>query len=291
MGLAFSPDSSTLAVGSWGGLIENSVRLWDVASGTPESSNLPGAEGTQVWTFAFSLHGDTLAGGGPVRERKGDSRAYVWDLSDGGRLEGHVDTPQPIDQLAYTPDGTLLTAVTGQSEGGDLLTWDAESLTPVLNVPVDNVGVYSSRISNDGRTIVTGGQAGPRLWDIATGKPLGPPLTGLNGFAGTVDMTPDGSTILGADESGNVLLWDVATGSTIGDPLPGPGPGDNWLAASLTPDGRRVFVVSETGSGWVWNVDPSDWETIACRIAGRSLTAQEWQEFLPDRPYHATCGS
>ena len=51
------------------------------------------------------------------------------------------------------------------------MTWDARSLTGVLSVPIDNVGVYSSDISNDGRQIVTGGQAGPRLWDIATGNP------------------------------------------------------------------------------------------------------------------------
>jgi DNA-binding SARP family transcriptional activator/WD40 repeat protein len=300
MGLAFSPDSSTLAVGSFKCLVwrhqdcrrsQNDVRLWGVASGTPETSNLLGAEGTQIWAFAFSPDGGTLAGGGPVREQGPGSRAYVWDLSNGARLEGHVYAPQPIDQLAYTPDGSLLTAVTGQSEGGNLMTWNAASLALVLNVPVDNVGVYSSHISSDGRTIVTGGQAGPRLWDIATGNPVSPPLTGLNGLAGTVDMTSDGNTVLGADESGNALLWDVATGTAIGDPLPGPGSDDHWLAAYFTPDGHRVFVVSETGSGWVWNVDPSDWETMACRIAGRSLTAQEWQEFLPDRPYEATCGS
>jgi WD40 repeat protein len=113
----------------------------------------------------------------------------------------------------------------------------------------------------------------------------------LNGFADTVDISPDGSTVLGADGSGNVLLWDVATATTIGDPLPGPGPDDNWLAAYFSPDGSHIVVVSETGSGWLWDVDPSDWENRACRIAGRSLTRQEWEEFLPDRTYHATCGS
>jgi DNA-binding SARP family transcriptional activator/WD40 repeat protein len=291
LGLAFSPDSTTLAVGSWSARYKSYVRLWDVTSGRPKTSNLPGIEGTQVWTLAFSPDGNTLAGGGPVREGGSGGRAYVWNLSEGGRLEGQVDTPQPIDQLAYTPDGSLLTAVTGQSEGGDLLTWDAGSLAPVLNVPVDNVGVYSSDISNDGRAIVTGGQAGPRLWDIATGNPLGPALTGLNGLGNTVDLSPDGSTVLGADESGNVLLWDVRAGTTIGDPLPGPGPNDNWLAAYFTPDGHRVFVVSESGSGWVWDVDPSDWLERACAVAGRKLTPQEWHELLPDRPYHATCGS
>jgi len=82
----------------------------------------------------------------------------------------------------------------------------------------------------------------------------------------------------------------LATRSTIGDAFPGPVTGRN-AAASFTPDGHSVVVVSDTGAGWVWDVDPSDWLARACQVAGRNLTRQEWQEFLADRPYHATCGS
>ena len=85
-------------------------------------------------------------------------------------------------------------------------------------------------------------------------------------------------------------MWDLATRSAIGDAFPGP-VADRPAAASFTPDGRSVVVVSDTGAGWVWDMDLSDWLARACEIAGRSLTPQEWQEFLPDRPYHATCGS
>ena len=292
LGYAFSPDSSTLAVASWGAG-RGYVRLWDVASGRPETSNLPGIEGTQVWGLAFSPDGDALAGNGIVRshvQHGNFGRGYVWDVSDRGRLEGQLDTSQSMNQLAYTPDGSLLAGVTGQSEGGDLVTWDASSLARLLDVPIDNVGVYSSDVSNDGRTIVSGGQAGPRFWDIATGNPIGPPMTGLNGLANTVDVSADGSTVVGADESGNVLLWDVRTGTILGDPLPGPGSGD-WVAAYFTPDGQRLVVVSMTGSGWVWDVNQSDWIARACQVAGRSLSQQEWDTFVPDRPYHATCGS
>ena len=80
----------------------------------------------------------------------------------------------------------------------------------------------------------------------------------------------------------------LTSGTVIGDPFPGLSPGA--LAASFTPDGQRVIVVSDSGSGWLWDVDPSHWETRACETAGRSLTMQEWQQLLPDRPYHATCG-
>ena len=289
-GLAFSPNSSTLAVGS-AARGQYFVRLWDVASGKPLSPKLPGIHGSQVWTLAFSPTGDTLAGGGPIRSSgPSQGRTYVWDLATGGRLEGHVDTAQPVDQVAFTPDGSVLTAGTGESAGGDLVTWDAHSLAPLLNVRVDNVGVYSTDVTNDGNAIVTGGQAGPRLWDLTTGAPLGPPMTGLNGLPGTVDISADGSTVVGADESGNVLLWDISTGTPLGDPLPGPTP-SRWMAALFSPDGSRLFVVSDAGDGWAWDVDQSDWLTRACTVAGRNLTQQEWQQVLPGQPYEATCGS
>ena len=289
LGLAFSPDSSTLAVGS-SGVDHYFARLWDVATGKPASGNLPGIERTQVWTFAFSPSGDSLAGGGPVRPSGASGRTYLWDLTNGPRLVGHVDTQQPVDQVAFTPDGSVLTAATGQAAGGVLVTWDGHTLAPLLNVRVDNVGLYSSDVSNDGRAIVTGGQAGPRLWDIATGTPLGPPMTGLNGLAGTVDISADGSTVVGADESGTVLLWDVSTGTPLGDPLPGPTP-DRWMAALFSPSGARLFVVSDDGRAWSWDVDRSDWLVQACTIAGRNMTQQEWQQVLPGQPYEATCAS
>ena len=125
---------------------------------------------------------------------------------------------------------------------------------------------------------------------MAAGTAEGPPLAGLVGVADTVDISPDGRTVIAASNAGEILMWDLGTGAILGGPFPGPDP-SGWLAASFTPDGSRMIVVSDSGSGWIWDVDPASWETRACRIAGRSLTLAEWEVHLPDRPYHATCGS
>jgi WD40 repeat protein len=180
---------------------------------------------------------------------------------------------------------------TGWGDGGYFVLWDTAAQRIVRTVRADDAGVWTAAVSADARTLITGGQTGTvRLWDMATGRPRGAPLTGLAGSADTVDLAPGGRTAVGADSAGHVLLWDVPTRSTIGDPFPGPVAGRN-AAAAFSPNGHSVVVVSETGAGWVWDVDPSDWLARACRVAGRSLTQQEWQELLPDRPYHATCGS
>jgi WD40 repeat protein len=180
---------------------------------------------------------------------------------------------------------------TGWDTGGYFVIWDAAAQRVVNTVRADDQGVLTADISSDGRALLTGGQTGiARLWDLQTGAPLGAPLTGLGGFADTVDLAPDGRTAVGADAAGSVLLWDVPTRSTIGDAFPGPMAG-RTVAAAFTTDGHNVVVVSDTGAGWVWDVDQSDWLQRACAVAGRSFTSQEWQTFLPERPYHATCGS
>jgi hypothetical protein len=39
----------------------------------------------------------------------------------------------------------------------------------------------------------------------------------------------------------------------------------------------------------VWDVDPASWARRACEIANRALTPEEWDEFLPGRPYEPAC--
>jgi WD40 repeat protein len=305
VGLAFSPDSTTLAVGSITFTDDERrdqsyVRLWDVHSGTPMSSALPGIPtGVWLWSIAFSPDGRTLAGGGPVYPTKDASldqasgRVYLWRTTAPGQLPGSLETPvgRPIaGPLSFTPDGSLLIVPMGFDDGA-FLSWDTKARAIVRTTPSVDGGVYAADISNDGHTLVTGATDGiVRIWDVASGAAKGAPLTGLKPFTMTVDISPDARTVVGADDKGHVLLWDVATGTLIAGPLPGPS-SQEAVAASFTSEGRSVVVVSATGSAWRWDVDPSDWETRACEMAGRSLTPQEWQEFLPDRPYHATCGS
>jgi WD40 repeat protein/DNA-binding SARP family transcriptional activator len=283
--MAFSPDGATLAVGSVSDEGPSDVRLWDVASGRVtailEAPERPVA-------IEFSPDGSMLLGGsGPVHR----GLFYVWRLGTSDQPPKRFRTRGTVEDLTFTPDGSRLVISTGWGDGGYFVIWDTATQRIVKTVPADAAGVWVADVSTDARTLITGGQTGiVRLWDLPTGTPLGAPLTGLRGSTDTVDLAPDESTAVGADTAGNVLLWDVPTRSTIGDPFPGP-VADRPVAASFTPDGRSVVVVSDTGAGWVWDVDPSDWLERACAVAGRSFTPQEWQEFLPDRPYHATCGT
>ena len=284
--MAFSRDGATLAVSTDDG--RSGVGLWDVASGKM-TAILHGIPADQRLTaMKFSPDGSMLVGGGTGTY---GGSVYVWRPGTPNQPPDRFRTSRFVDDLTFTPDGSQLVVSTGWDDGGYIVLWDTAAQQKVKTVAADDQGVWGADVSTDARTLITGGQTGiVRLWDLPAGTPQGAPLAGLTGSTDTVDLAPDGSTAVGADTAGNVLLWDVATRSTIGDPFPGPA-ADRPAAALFTPNGRSVVVVSDTGAGWVWDVDQSEWLARACQVAGRSLTPQEWQEFLPDRPYHATCGS
>ena len=65
--------------------------------------------------------------------------------------------------------------------------------------------------------------------------------------------------------------------------------GDRRTMIDLSPDGRYLLEMHGNGQGALWDVDPESWLRRACDLAGRTLTPEEWAEFLPGRPYEPAC--
>jgi WD40 repeat protein len=111
--------------------------------------------------------------------------------------------------------------------------------------------VLGVALSRDGRTALTGGGDGVgRLWDVATGKLLGPPLR-HSGPISAVAFTADGRTACTGGADGAARLWDVATGKSHGPPLRHPSRVD---AVAFSTDGRTLLAGCMDGSVRLWEV-------------------------------------
>lgn len=59
---------------------------------------------------------------------------------------------------------------------------------------------------------------------------------------------------------------------------------------AFSPDGHLLATGSEDRTANVWDMGVASWQRHLYDLAGRNLTRQEWDEFLPERPYQKTCG-
>jgi eukaryotic-like serine/threonine-protein kinase len=106
----------------------------------------------------------------------------------------------------------------------DSLHWQVGALsgrTARLNAIFAHQGeVVAVAVSADGKTALTGSwDKTARLWETATGKPIGPPLE-HQGKVVAVALSTDGKTALTGSDDDTARLWETVSGKPIGPPLP-----------------------------------------------------------------------
>ncbi|MCT9931718.1 AAA family ATPase [Planotetraspora sp. A-T 1434] len=294
--LAFSRDGTTLATGGQDGV----VRLWDVATREQAGTALT-EHGGSVYDMSFTTDGKVLGtvdAGQDVR---------LWDIPTHKRIGRPLtgDSMRFADLVAFGPGGRTVAAA-GREADGTVRLWDAVTREQ-LGGPFRHTGdVEVLAFSPDGTTLATGevrdgalrseggppadggeggltGESTVRLWSLATRKQIGIPL-GHAGFLTELAFSPDGKSLAGGSQDGSVRLWDLATYKQVGPPLTG-----SLTSSAFSPDGRTLATTGTNGAR-LWDVGPPrDPVSSICAIAGRPLTRQEWDQYLPGEPYEKIC--
>jgi WD40 repeat protein len=195
--VAFSPDSRTLATAS----ADNTVRLWDVASGRHRAT-LKGHT-DYVCAVAFHPDGKRLATG------SFDQTARLWSLATGQRvktLEGHRGI---VMAVAFHPDGKLL--ATGGMDGTVRL-WNVATGKEQTILRAHKAWVNGLVFSREGRLLVTGGSdATVKLWDTRTWRAQATLAVGKDGEVRSVALSPDVKLVAAGTRYGHVYVWEVAS--------------------------------------------------------------------------------
>lgn len=272
--LVFNPDGRTFA--GIGG--DSTIRLWDAVTG--EHLQTITGHTRSVSSVSFNTYGDKLAvGSGHDEGVSGDKRIRIWNVHS-GCLQSTFKVPMGrwidyngklIDSVSYSPDGKTLASA---SEDGTIRLWDVESEKPRATTFEGLRGLQTSELlreysihgfvlaySPDGRTLATSSRARYsddttiQLWDAATCKHKAT-LTG-SWEAKTLNSTafsPDGRTVAGGGDNGDVYLWDAISGelkTTL------TGHSERFvMGVAFSPDGRTLASgarASGDGEVYLWD--------------------------------------
>jgi RNA polymerase sigma factor (sigma-70 family) len=225
--MIFLPGGKTLAIATAGEDKDNSIHLWDLATGK-ESRVLP-KQREMVLKLVVEPAGKRLISGG------WDGTIRVWDPASGNELRVVKAGHHHVTSLAVSGDGRTL--VSGHSDG-TIVIWDAERWREVRHWRAGTMTVMAANLSPDGKRLVSGGswEPGPRLWDVATGKPVHH-FAGHHGVVDWLTFSPDGKALYSEGRDKQLLHWDLPGGR---DHVALHWESDGFDHALLSPNGRSA---------------------------------------------------
>jgi WD40 repeat protein len=277
--IAASPDGRLLAASS---ADETGAAIWDVTTGE------------QLAPLAGVPYGVELSWspGGQLVAADAGLSLQLWNVADPKRpvLAGVVAKPPGaarLDYLLFSPDSRRLFTASASDK---LITGiDVTTRRTQWTISVHDTALRQVALSPDGKTLaVDSGDTGSgqvTLYSTTSGSPMRSVSTQSYGGVGFLHGG-HWLVVTGGASPPGAQLYDAMTLQPIGVPFPMKGPFGDPLAVNGT---GTMFSEAEFDDPLLWDVDPAHWQTSACRIAGRNLTQAEWHQYLPNRPYQATC--
>jgi WD40 repeat protein len=149
--------------------------------------------------------------------------------------------------------------------------------------------------SPDGKLLAGGcGDGTVRLWNLATGRPVGKTLHATTSTVyGTdaVAFSPDGKLLVTGELDGTVRAWNPATGQPVGATIQNDsGPLGAVFAVAFRSDGKLLASGGKDGTVRLWQVSLFTHTYAAlCSYVGPP-TPQEWNHYASGETQPKVCG-
>jgi len=269
---AFSHDGKSLAVAGQ----EGRIAVLDPATGKALRDPIDGY-GRWIGNLAYSPDDRSLA----VAE---DQSGWIVDMTT-GTIGPELFSDSGAASLAWSADGQRVAFGTYD---GNVIVRDVANKSLVERIHVDDVTVYAVAWSRDGSKLATGSASGAaQLWSTNDWQPIGPGFRAHGSWVLEARFSENGRWLATFGGDGAAAIWDVTNGRQLGASLVGTRNefGGMWLSD----DGSRLTIYQTDGSVWSWPLDDATWLKDVCSIAGRDLTADEWQTYAPNVPATPVC--
>jgi RNA polymerase sigma factor (sigma-70 family) len=243
MSLAFAPDGSKLAHSALG------IHIWDLTTGKKlhERRQVYGYGSTGL---VFSPDGRILATWN-CDGTAGDLR--LWNVATGKEMRHFEGHEARVNDLTYSPDGKTLATCSNEC----VRLWDTTTGKPLPSPTGLRTGGSSLCFFPDGSALVVGkNNREVALWDVVTWKDRGwlepGPRDGKRWSTVLTAATPNGETLVTADQGGGVDVWDAIKRTKLRhiEAYPAPTLENKSVGlggAALSPDGKTFATTSMGG--------------------------------------------
>ena len=244
--------------------LEASEAAAESASRAAEATRLA-EERAQVAEREASMRRKVAAGLSTVLVALAGLSVFAWHQKRVAQLREQAAVV--ISQATGTPVESLIHAIvlSRKSQGLGFMDLNPHGTDPLAVALAATIGwgeadrfvghqgaVMAVAFSPDGTRLVSGSADNSlRIWDVATGQPIGAPLLGHTARVRAVAFSPDGRRIVSGAADQTLRLWDSSSGQPIGRPLEGHRGAVRSVAFS--PDGRLILSGSFDHTLSLWD--------------------------------------